>query len=297
MMQEVLSQAGHHVEVHGLTPPGRLSRTVSLLASGGYPWDLTIHTERAVSPWMELSRRNLLLPNPEWFELTPAAKKVDAILCKTRWTFEIMSSLHPRAIFTGFTSLDRSLAGVSAAELTPLHVVGRSATKGTSALLRAWRRNPAWPELTVVAWKKGLPIPDDLPPNVTVRREFVDDAELQRLQASCGFHLCPSAAEGFGHTLVEGMSAGALVLTTDAPPMNELVTADRGILVPWSVSEPMRAGTRFEVDPDRLEEKIAEAFTAPPGRNRALAVAARQWFEENDAEFRRRLVQVIDEVL
>jgi len=296
-MQEVLERAGHEVEVHDLTPPGRVQRTLKLLASGGRPWDLTIHTERTVSRWMELSRRNVLLPNPEWFEVTPGFSKMDAILCKTRWTLEIMSALHPRAIFTGFTSFDRRIPGIERADLAPLHVVGSSPSKGTEALIEVWTRNREWPMLTVVAWKKGLAIPVDVPDNVRVVRDFVDDSELQRLQATCGFHLCPSAAEGFGHTIVEGMSTGALVLTTDAPPMNEIVTAERGILVPWSTSEPLRAGRRFEVDLDRLEERITEAFAAPPGRVRATGEAARKWFEENNEAFERRLVREVDDLL
>jgi hypothetical protein len=44
------------------------------------------HTERAVSAWMKLSRRNVLVPNPEWLELSPAVPEMDAVLCKTRWT-------------------------------------------------------------------------------------------------------------------------------------------------------------------------------------------------------------------
>jgi len=296
-MQEVLTRAGHEVDVHGLTPPGRVQRAITLLASGGYRWDLTIHTERAVSRWMELSRRNVLLPNPEWFDATPAVSRMDAILSKTRWTLEIMSALHPRAIFTGFTSLDRRIPGAGRTGLAPLHVVGASPSKGTHALIEVWKRNRTWPALTIVAWKKGLAIPDDVPENVSVVRDFVDDPELQELQAACGLHLCPSAAEGFGHTLVEGMSTAALVLTTDAPPMNEIVTAERGILVPWSTSEPMRAGRRFEVDVDRLEERIAAALAAPPGQVQATGEAARKWFEENNEAFERRLVQVVDELL
>lgn len=296
-MQGVLERAGHKVEIHGLSPPGRVQRTLRLLASGGYPWDLTIHTERAVSRWMDLSRRNVLLPNPEWFEVTPAVSKMDAILCKTRWTLGIMSALHARAIFTGFTSVDRRTPGLERAPLGPLHVVGRSQSKGTQALIEVWKRNREWPMLTVVAWKKELTIPADIPDNVRMVRDFVADSDLQTLQTTCGFHLCPSAAEGFGHTIVEGMSTGALVLTTDAPPMNEIVTAERGILVPWSTSEPLRAGRRFEVDLDRLEERIAEALAAQPSRVQATGEAARKWFEENNEAFERRLVEVVDELL
>lgn len=296
-MQSVLAAAGHEVEVHGLTPPRRVSRALSLLAAGGYPYDLTIHTERAAPGWMALSRRNVLLPNPEWFESTPAVAKMDAILCKTRWTAEIMEPLHPRTVFVGFSSLDRSVPGIAGAMDAPLHIAGRSPSKGTEALLAVWSRRPEWPVLRVVAWKEALAIPGEMPPNIQVKRDFVEDGDLQRVQAGSGFHLCPSAAEGFGHTLVEGMSTRAVVLTTDAPPMNELVGPDRGVLVAWTRSEPMRAGRRFDVDPDALESAIGRVLATPPAQLERSRAAARAWFETNDAAFRRRLVGVVDELL
>jgi glycosyltransferase involved in cell wall biosynthesis len=296
-MQEILTAAGHSVEVHGLTHPRRLVRIGRLLASGGRPYDLTIFTERIIRGWTELSRRNVLLPNPEWLDVTPAMSGMDAVLCKTRWTTEIMAKLHPRPVFTGFTSLDRSLPMIERSDRRPFHLVGRSPNKGTGAVLEAWRRNPGWPTLTVIAWDTGLVMPEQVPGNVHVTRNFVDDAELQRIQAGSGLHVSPSEAEGFGHTLVEGMSTGALVITTDAPPMNELVTPERGELVPFRHSAPMREGRRFEVDVERLEERIAECLAAPPDSLRAKGAAARKWFEENDAGFRRRLVEVVGELL
>lgn len=297
VMQDVLTAAGHEVAVHGLTPPRRVARALSLLAAGGHPWDLTIHTEQAARGWMELSHRNVLLPNPEWFEPTESFRRMDAVLCKTRWTADIMTALHPRAILVGFTTPDRGQPGHAGAPRTPLHVAGKSHSKGTGALIGVWTRHPEWPVLTVVARKAGPEIPQDLPANVRVIREFIDDNELRRLQVTCGFHLCPSAAEGFGHTLVEGMSTGAVVLTTDAPPMNELVTRERGVLVPWVSSEPMRAGHRFEVDPAALEASIAATLAATPEWMTAIGSAARRWFEENNSAFRSRLLEVVEALL
>jgi hypothetical protein len=37
------------------------------------------------------------------------------------------------------------------------------------------------------------------------------------------FHVCPSQYEGWGHCLHEGLGVGAVVLTTDAPPMSYFV--------------------------------------------------------------------------
>ena len=46
-------------------------------------------------------------------------------------------------------------------------------------------------------------------------------------------HVCPSSREGFGHYINEARSVSAVIITVDAPPMNEFVTnATSGILIP-----------------------------------------------------------------
>jgi len=60
----------------------------------------------------------------------------------------------------------------------------------------------------------------------------LSDAEIATLGAEAGVHACPSATEGWGQYIDEGRRAGAVVLTLDAPPMNELVTATSGVLIP-----------------------------------------------------------------
>jgi glycosyltransferase involved in cell wall biosynthesis len=58
--------------------------------------------------------------------------------------------------------------------------------------------------------------------------------EMSSLLQNKGVHVCPSLAEGFGHYLNEARASGALVITTDMPPMNELVRPEAGVLVPCS---------------------------------------------------------------
>ena len=78
--------------------------------------------------------------------------------------------------------------------------------------------------------------------NINYFAKYVDDDELRLVQNRHGVHLCPSEAEGFGHTLVEAMSCGAVVITTDGPPMNEMVTPDRGALVRYGRTGRQRPG-------------------------------------------------------
>src|SRR5690606_34092893 len=93
-------------------------------------------------------------------------------------------------------------------------------------------------------------------PNIRHLLERVDDATLRTLQNSNAIHLCPSEAEGFGHCIAEAMSCGAVTLTTDAPPMNELITPERGVLVNYNRTTKQRSGANYYVDPVDLERKI-----------------------------------------
>ena len=71
---------------------------------------------------------------------------------------------------------------------------------------------------------------------------ILDDAALRTLQNSHRFHLCLSEAEGWGHYIAEALSVGAITLTCDAAPMNELVTAERGLLVAAGRGQTAQSG-------------------------------------------------------
>ena len=86
--------------------------------------------------------------------------------------------------------------------------------KGTFGIERAWNTHYELPPLTILG---GLP-PAYARGSLTVLNEVLPEDKLIELQNRCGIHLCPSAAEGFGHMIEEGMSTGAVIITTDYPP-------------------------------------------------------------------------------
>lgn len=254
---------------------------------------LYLLTERIPFLIGRLPGRVALVPNQERFPLRHIRrlKNVDVVLCKTRHAQQIFDSLSCRTEFIGFTSADRALPDITPDFNRFFHLAGRSTLKGTSVLLAAWKRHPEWPRLTLVQSAQNAPA--SVPENVELITEFVSDESLRKLQNEHGVHLCPSLSEGWGHYIVEAMSCGALTITTAGPPMNELVTADRGLLIPWDRSEARHLGTNWLVSVPALEAVIQRSLDMSAAERTRLGNAAREWYAKNDREFRERFREVI----
>jgi glycosyltransferase involved in cell wall biosynthesis len=264
----------------------RQARTrLGALATGRI--ETQVFLERIYRSCLPAARRNLLVPNPEWMldKWLPLLPRFEGVLCKTRHAERVFGALGCDTRYIGFTSEDRFDAGVVRRRAF-LHVAGRSTAKGTEAVVQAWLRHPEWPTLTVV---QSRDVPRIVAPNIDHRLDYLDDAQLRQLQNAHAFHLCPSEAEGFGHYLVEALSTGAVVITTDGEPMNELVTPERGLLLQPSAQRAMALGTRYRVDAEAIEEVVERALSLSPQACAALGEAARTFFLDNDAAFPHRL--------
>ncbi len=247
--------------------------------------DLAIHFERIGPAWLNAAPKHALLPQQERYpkRLIRRLKKIDMIFAQTRHAEKIFSDLNCPTVFTGFMSRDRFLPDVEKNWNRFFHLAGGSTLKGTEDILALWAKHPEWPELVVVQKKDNAP--RTVPSNVTLFTGHIAEAELQRLQNECGIHLCPSRSEGWGHHLHEGMSCGALVLTTNAPPMNEFINAENGILVPFSRQEPRHLGVNYYVDVKALEIALVSVIGMPVKAKSSLGIQARKQQNLNSEYF------------
>jgi glycosyltransferase involved in cell wall biosynthesis len=316
VLTAVLVKLGCDVFFKGRKHRTPRSRTHSLLMTAGVvmaqtrarltrrpQFDLNLFLESVFPEHLPTARANYLFANQEWFRDSnlPHLPALDLILCKSPSGVEALRALPVACRNVDFTSPDKRIVGfVRGGPLRCLHLSGQSAVKGTEAVVEAWSRHPEWPELTVVRRARrygGEEAPPLQPlPNVHYLTDFVSNEQLRELQNACEIHVSPSQAEGYGHVIGEAMSCGAVVVTTDAPPMNELVAPDRGLLVRVARSEPMRRSVKSFVDVADLELKLDHVFGMPGADREKLGQNARAWFEAQHRRFESSMQSLLAEL-
>lgn len=295
LLAEALTRGGLDVEVTRLCMGHAGGRRSVLERLAGVPgldrnsakrFKIAIMLEHVRSGLLGESHLTAFIPNPEWCLPRDVALlgDIDHVLAKTRHAEPIFRSLGCKTDFIGFTSEDRMDASVARSPLF-LHVAGKSEAKNTRRVLDLWRRHPEWPHLTVIQ-NPAMVDAAVVAPNVSHRLDHVSDDELKQLQNAHVFHLCPSIAEGFGHYIAEAMSVGAIVLTTDGAPMNELVGQDSGLLIPVVRTGTQNLSTTHFVDDQGLEEAVLRAMRLTAAEIEARRINAReQWVRQREAFF------------
>ena len=235
----------------------------------------------------------IFVPNPEWLMPQDEWKLglIDVIACKSNDAVETFARRDLPVYYLGFTSEDRFSPTSTPDRREYLHIASGGYQKGTAEIIETWRRHPEWPHLTILAGKS--PIVVEGAHNLTVIREWCSDEDLRRHMQRCGVHVCCSNSEGFGHTIVEAMSCGALVITTDFPPMNELIDESRGVLVRTRSSKPMRYGRFAQLDRTDIERAVSQSITMEENDYQTRCHAARAWFLQERAAFEARLAELV----
>ncbi|KAL3661088.1 hypothetical protein V7S43_013697 [Phytophthora oleae] len=201
-----------------------------------------------------------IMPNIEMRELT--AKEywsVDAVICRTlacdqrvkAWYAQEGNPRNAKVFYTRFTSSDSATHAIemlgeenvrrksfSKARFT--HAAGSSPYKGTEQVLDCWLSHPNFPPLDLYIHESLYgeifqATYDDAildTTNVNLIRKRMDSVGFGQMLAESSFFLCPSTQEGYGHYIDQARASGGVIITTDAHPMNELISSkDMGVLV------------------------------------------------------------------
>lgn len=261
------------------------------------------HFEQIHREQLRHGRYNFILPNPEFTDASVFKKlsKSPIILCKSRHAYRLFNSLIGTGLFVGFTSEDRLIEAVEKDYSKFLHVAGLSDFKGTERLATLWAQHPEWPTLTIVRSnldRTGVKRPPlTKAHNLIEIQNWLSEPDLKRLQNKCGIHVCPSEAEGFGHYIMEGMSAGSVVITTDAAPMNELVKPSCGFLVGGGGGPELFMSRATYFNEGEMEATVNKICTLPDSSLKKMGRLARSRYVRMDADFRGRMKIILHQYL
>lgn len=267
----------NYVDMFNLVPPSEAEINIFLETGNEY--------------FFPYAKKNYLIPNPEWYTGgTELMQKFDLILCKTKEAQRIFGKHNPNTQFISFTCDDCYLPYIIKSYKLAQHFSGSSAQKGTTAVENVWLRKPHFSTLYLI---KNLNSKLSTGHNIIQINGYIPHYLLKTLQNSCGLHLCPSETEGFGHTILEAMSTEAVVVATNAPPMNEFVR-DTRCLVSYNGTGSQYLATTYYVEPLSLEQAVANLLILPEEELMAIGKRNRQFFLENDAYFKKKLAEIFD---
>ncbi len=221
-------------------------------------YDLAIHCETIAIDYLSAAPRHWYLCNPEFMSgehIRLVERNFELVLCKTFQSYKICQALFgDRARYTGFISADRWMPGVSA-RFQVLHIAGKSQVKGTQAVIDAWRWEKNGSRLRIPLIVVASMFEDPEIEGVKFCSELPDSA-LRSLQNQSLFHLQPSATEGFGHVLHEVLSCDRFLMTTDAPPMNEIISGSK---IPSFASRGYGNAKLYAVEATAIFEAVKRA--------------------------------------
>jgi len=255
----------------------------------------------------KFTRKCVFVPNVEWV-LPPDEAEIlyrppDVILYKNAFSRELCEQIPgfrevPIGTVTGWTSIDFSPGGHDAAEKSFrsfLHVKGLSDQKQSALVLETWLDHPEFPQLTVIASPHDnfhISVPLKAGANVEVIFRKLPTQELRRYQLTCGVHVYPSYAEGFGHSLNEARVCRSVLVTTGGPPMSDLVEhRETGFLVPVQDSDVtrLRRSMSYEIRASAFSDLVEEVLAIPERKLRDIGQCARDAYLQDKKHFHARI--------
>lgn len=251
-------------------------------------FDINIFLELVNEQFFGQAPRNIIVPNPEWYIsewLRLLDRGITEVWAKTYDAKSVFSIRHKNTKYSGWTSDDRILDVPR--EKRMVHLAGGSSAKGTEAVVEAMRMLPDL-SLTLVSRVRPGAMPDNI--------EWIgrmDDAAFRELQNRAMVHLCPSSYEGFGHYINEARSVGAVIITTNAAPMSELVHVSYGAAASVKSVSNQNLAQHKHVDPESLAAVIAAVMKCSPEALAGLGKKARAAYLGDRATFEANIAKAL----
>lgn len=266
--------------------------------------DVNIFLETIASALFPMAKQQWLIPNQEWFapwDNDGIMPRIDKILCKTQDAVRIFSEMYgaARCRHIGFESQDLYDPSIER-KRTFLHLAGQSRYKNSQAVAYAFAKY--FDDPTDKDVHKELVFIGAYPEEVQFAQghknvRYINratPAELKQLMNESMFHIIPSGAEGWGHAIHEGLSCGAVVVTTNFPPMNEFDGIARDFLVPYQRTIPELAAQRAMVGAMEVKAIIERVSKLKNEEIEVIRQNARNAFLNQRELFRINFKSVVD---
>lgn len=220
---------------------------------------------------MDSARINILMVNHElgkeyYSDENHLLERMNLVLCKNQAAVDAMTALQKKhdnlkfeILLTKHTSDFPEFKGDIIKDKDPkliLHSAGMHQWKQTGKVVSTWIKYPELPKIIITCADyclvnlrkyfkddvKGFNVKDfprKLPKNIEFHTKALDMSELIKLKHRAAIHLMPSIAEGYGFAISESRNSKSITITTDHPPMNELINKQSGFLVKCTSFMPL----------------------------------------------------------
>lgn len=283
-----------------------------------------IFLEHILPQWLDIQAQvSYFVPNHEM--LTDwdikLSKNVDVILCKNVYTQSVFPNNNRLIKFTSLCSHSTAKKDYSLF----IHFGGTSFMKGTVELLRYWvdckfadnkniklliTHSPKFNNDVIDYWHSLNPKKQSTFMGRTVVGEcyknmfltqHLPEKEYNYFAQKAGVRIQPSILEGYGHTVNEGRCNGTLTMTTDAAPMNELITNKKclfsvGHTIPsYEIFKPFKNLYKYMfrgssvasfIDKNDFEKKMNQIIDLSDDEKNKIATEQHQQFVEDTNFFK-----------
>lgn len=277
-----------------LTHLGHITNYVDIYGKQAVPpADINLFLEAANLEMFSAAKKNYFIPNPELCmgDVDKVVPVFDLVLCKTKESERIFSKWS-NTRYIGFTSEDCYEPEYKKNYKLALHFSGTGGDqKGTEAVENLWVRNANYPTLILIKRIESNLLNNRK--NINQINGYLPTNNLLIYLNIAGLHISPSITEGFGHTIFEGMSTEAVVVTTDAPPMNEFITDPR-CLVGYSKTNIQNLATCYHVDQVKFEKTLRDLLSLSDDELKVIGKQNRRNYLKSKEIFKKNLAEVFN---
>ena len=261
------------------------------------------------------ARRNIWIPNQEWTYKTwiPYMTMFDEIWVKTteaRECFNKASNYKANVKYIGWSSIDKGWNPTTVKKNYSKAIVpvGKNIFRNPKPIFQAYKRMKATvpsiysklPVLHVVYSSAHINVysPPEISDKVILRGEVLPQDEYDELLKECGLCICLSAAEGFGHAVVEATSVGCNLLLSPIKPFTENII---GAIQPGvyygeasaTVQQPEHIGCLVDTSVTSIIEMLVEYIDVSIRTKQENSVFIRDLYEHNHKAWIERMKLVL----